>query len=165
MIDEVERTKVNLVNVWKNTNQNELEDLFSEHLYPLVRWYKSMDGLNYSTKDIKTFKGIRKNNNYNFSVYNKAANLYIERFNKDGMYEFTSGGTINQFQLTQPLIAGKRFFQYSLYYARLCEEIEKIISFKSEKFKLIKSNVGDAYVYNMFVNVLKLFYGEKREKF
>ena len=39
--------------------------LFEKNLFPLVKWYKTQDGLNYSVKDIKTFKGIKKNNNYN----------------------------------------------------------------------------------------------------
>lgn len=64
MDDEPESTKVEIINAWENTKQSELEDLFSDHLYPLVRWYKRRDGLNYSTKDIKTFKGIKKSNNY-----------------------------------------------------------------------------------------------------
>lgn len=157
MGDEPENIKVEIINAWENTKQSELEDLFSNHLYPLVRWYKRRDGLNYSAKDIKTFKGIKRNNNYNFSVYNRAANLYIERFNSEGMYELTSGKMINQFQLTQPLIAGKRFFQYSLHYVDMCEKIEKLVSFKFKEDELVKSGSGDSYVYNLFINVLMFF--------
>lgn len=160
MGDEPESTKVEIINAWENTKQSELKDLFSDHLYPLVRWYKRRDGLNYSTKDIKTFKGIKKSNNYNFSVYNRAANLYIERFNSEGMYELTSGKFINQFQLTQPIIAGKRFFQYSLHYVDLHEKIDKLVTFKFKEDELVKSGSGDSYVYNMFINVL-MFYVDK----
>lgn len=109
MHDDSESEKVQIINLWENTSQKKLGLLFEKNLFPLVKWYKTQDGLNYSVKDIKTFKGIKKNNNYNFSVYNRAANLYIERFNDEGMYELTSGKRVNQFQLTQPLIAGKRF--------------------------------------------------------
>ena len=160
MGDEPESTKVEIINAWENTKQSELENLFSDHLYPLVRWYKRRDGLNYSTKDIKTFKGIKKSNNYNFSVYNRAANLYIERFNSERMYELTSGKLINQFQLTQPLIAGKRFFQYSLHYVELYKKINKLVKFKFKEDELVKSGSGDSYVYNMFINVL-MFYVDK----
>jgi len=160
MVEEPEGTKVEIINAWENTEQEDLKDLFSDHLYPLVRWYKQKDGLNYSTKDIKTFKGIKKNNNYNFSVYNRAANLYIERFNAEGMYELTAGKSINQFQLTQPIIAGKRFFQYSLHYVDLYEQIDKFVSFKFNEDKIVKSGVGDNYVYNLFINVL-MFYVDR----
>ena len=160
MGDEPENTKVEIINAWENTKQSELENLFSDNLYPLVRWYKSKDGLNYSAKDIKIFKGIKKNNNYNFSIYNRAANLYIERFNSEGMYELTAGNLINQFQLTQPLIAGRRFFQYSLHYMELYKKVDKLVTFKFKGNELIKSGSGDSYVYSMFINVL-MFYVDK----
>ena len=160
MGDEPENTKVEIINAWENTKQSELENLFSDNLYPLVRWYKSKDGLNYSAKDIKIFKGIKKNNNYNFSIYNRAANLYIERFNSEGMYELTAGNLINQFQLTQPLIAGRRFFQYSIHYMELYKKLDKLVTFKFKGNELIKSGSGDSYIYSMFINVL-MFYVDK----
>ena len=160
MENESESTKIDIINSWENTNQSDLENLFSEHLFPLVNWYKGRNGLNYSTKDIKTFKGIKKNNNYNFSVYNRAANLYIERFNLEGMYELTSNKMINQFQLTQPIIAGKRFFLYSLHYEKLYVMLNKLVNFKFNEEVLVKSGAGDRYVYNMFINVL-MFYVDK----
>lgn len=159
MAYESESTKVEIINAWENINQSKLKNLFSDNLYPLVRWYKQSDGLNYSAKDIKIFKGIKKNNNYNFSVYNRAANLYIERFNTEGTFELLSGQLINQFQLTQPIIAGKRFFQYTLHYLDLYEKIEKrvIYRFNEKKGEIVKSGSGDNYVYNMFINVLMFF--------
>lgn len=163
MADEPEGTKVEIVNAWENTEQEKLKNLFSDNLYPLVRWYKQKDGLNYSTKDIKTFKGIKNNNNYNFSIYNRAANLYIERFNAEGMYELTSGKSINKFQLTQPIIAGKRFFEYSLHYVELYKQIDKLVSFKFNEDKIVKSGSGDSYVYNLFINAL-MFYVDRFNK-
>lgn len=160
MENESESTKIDIINSWENTSQSDLENLFSEHLFPLVNWYKGRNGLNYSTKDIKTFKGIKKSNNYNFSVYNRAANLYIERFNLEGMYELTSNKMINQFQLTQPIIAGKRFFLYSLHYEKLYVMLNKLVNFKFSEEELVNSGAGDRYVYNMFINVL-MFYVDK----
>lgn len=160
MADELETSKVEIINAWENTKQDKLKNLFCDHLYPLVRWYKQKDGLNYSTKDIKTFKGIKRNNNYNFSIYSRAANLYIEKFNTEGMYELASGKHINKFQLTQPVIAGKRFFQYSLHYVGLYDQIDKIISFNFNENQIVKSGIGDSYVYDLFVNVL-MFYVDR----
>lgn len=70
-----------------------------------------------------------------------------------------SGQLINQFQLTQPIIAGKRFFQYTLHYLDLYEKIEKrvIYRFNEKKGEIVKSGSGDNYVYNMFINVLMFF--------
>lgn len=38
MRDEPESEKVEIINAWENTKQSELEDLFSDHLYPLVQY-------------------------------------------------------------------------------------------------------------------------------
>ncbi len=159
MKDDSESEKVQIVNLWENTSQKKLGMLFEKNLFPLVKWYKTQDGLNYSVKDIKTFKGIKRSNNFNFSVYNRAANLYIERFNTEGMYELTSGKHVNQFQLTQPLIAGKRFFQYSLHYADLYDEVVELIDFKFKEIlnKKIYASAVDGYVKTLLVNVLMFF--------
>lgn len=162
MNDDSENDKVEIINYWENTSQKKLGLLFEKNLFPLVKWYKTQDGLNYSSKDIKTFKGIKKSNNYNFSVYNRAANLYIERFNSEGMYELTSGNMVNQFQLTQPLIAGKRFFQYSLHYADLYDKVEDHINFKFKDIldSKVFASSGDGYVKTLLINVV-MFYVDK----
>lgn len=162
MKDDSESEKVHIINLWENTSQKKLGLLFENNLFPLVKWYKTQDGLNYSVKDIKTFKGIKKSSNYNFSVYNRAANLYIERFNDEGMYELTSGNHVNQFQLTQPLIAGKRFFQYSLHYADLYDKVEEHIDFKYRDIldKRVFDATGDGYVKTLLINVV-MFYIDK----
>lgn len=163
MVDDDVSEKISIIERWEYTKQKELEDLFKEHLYPLVRWYKHQDGIGYSTKNIKTFKGIKPNSVYNFSVYNRAANLYIERFNREGMYELTSGRMINQFQLTQPIIAGKRFFEYSLHYlelkAKVEQHIESVLNI-AEKCLLPEEGAGDRYIKCLFVNVV-MFYVDK----
>ena len=130
MNDEDENEKRHVVDKWESTKQKELEVLFEDNLYPLVRWYKNQDGLGYSTKKIKTFKGINRNNTSNFAIYNRAAHLYVERFNQENMYELSSGKQINQFQLTQPIIAGKRFFEYCSHYLELKKQIEQVIDFR-----------------------------------
>lgn len=160
MNDESEDVKVAIINDWENLEQKKLADLFSNHLYPLVRWYKLKSGIKYSVKDIKVFKGIKKNNNYNFSIYNRAANMFIERFNSDKLYEITIGNLINQFQLTQPIIAGKRFFKYSIHYTKLYNKIIKLISSKYDKELVAISGSGDRYVYNLFINIL-IFYVDR----
>ncbi len=162
MYDNSENEKVQIINLWENTDPKKLGLLFEKNLFPLVKWYKTQDGLNYSVKDIKTFKGIKKNNNFNFSVYSRAANLYIERFNDEGMYELTSGKRVNQFQLTQTLIAGKRFFQYSLYYADLYDMVEKHVDFKFQDIfgNKVYESTGDGYVKTLFINVV-MFYIDK----
>lgn len=158
MSSESEDAKIKIIEKWENQNHKELAKFFEDNLYPLVRWHKNQGGLYYSTKKIKTFKGIKQNNNFHFALYHKAANLYIERFNQDGMYELTGGEKQPQFQLTQPLIAGRRFFEYSLYYFDLCKKLTEKIESKPKYF--IGGGTGNRYVKNLFVNA-GIFFADK----
>ncbi len=164
MRDDDETEKISIIERWETTNQKKLEHLFKDHLYPMVRWYKFQDGIGYSAKDIKTFKGIKTSNSFNFSIYNRAANLYVEHFNREGMYELASGKMINQFQLTQPVIAGKRFFEYSLHYLKLKETVEQLVEFKYKATNvdglIPESGVGDSYIKKLFINIV-MFYVDK----
>lgn len=157
MADESKTEKIKIVSDWENVNQKKLASFFENCLYPLVRYHKGEDGLYYSSKKIGCFKGIDPKNSYNFSLYHRAANLYIEHFNSEGMYELRSGEKINQFQLTQPIIAGKRFFQYTLYYFNLAKKIDEIIQDCSKKLEIPDSGSGNLYVLNLFRNILIFF--------
>ena len=161
MGDEEEGEKRSIINEWENIKQCDFEVLFANTLYPLTNWYKNRSGLNYSIKKIKVFKGIKTDNCYNFTVYHKAANRYIEEFN-NRFYNFISIGTVNQFQLTQPIIAGKGFFEYGLHYEKIKRTIESEIVTPFIKKKNIISEIslsraGDSYVYNLFLNIIIFF--------
>lgn len=157
MSDCSESEKIKIINSWENEKQKELSLFFEYNLYPLIQWYRNKQGLYYSSKKINAFKGIKQNNKYHFSIYHKAANLYIEHFNSEGMYELTSGEKVNQFQLTQPLIAGKRFFQYTLYYFNLYKQVIKLIESKIESNFISTYGSGNCYVRNLFVNIVVFF--------
>lgn len=162
MSDDSVAEKISLINRWEDTNQDDLASFFKDVLYPLVRWFRGKDGLGYSSKKISFFKGIKKNNTYNFSVYHKSANLYIEQMNQNNVYEILSEKKISQFQLSQPLIAGKRFFFYTLHYYGLYRKIDGMVD---KKFPDLRNGGrGDQLVRNLFINILLFFvdrFGEK----
>lgn len=155
MNDDSVETKTQIINTWENSNQKQLAALFENSLYPLVQWHRRLNGLGYSSKDINTFKGIQRNSGFNFSVYHKAANLYIEQANQSNVYELLSDRKICQFQLTQPIIAGKRFFAYTLHYLELNKQIDEKIAFKYPE--LSNGGRGDWLVRNLFVNAVMFF--------
>lgn len=158
MADNDENQKIKIVSTWENENQKELAKFFEYHLYPLVQWCKGKDGLYYSDKKIKIFKGIKKESIYSYAIYHKAANLYIENFNHQNLYELTNSEKIAQFQLTQPLIAGERFFYYTHYYFNLYKKILKEIDKRKTKYEFIFENgTGNSYVKNLFINILIFF--------
>lgn len=157
MNSEDENQKVKIINRWENVNQDDLSDLFKSYLYPLTQWYKGKEGLDYSSSKIDSFKGIKGVNIYNYSTYHKASNLYVEQFNANGSNELLALKSLNQFQLTQPLIAGKRFFNYTLHYANLLESIQKQINRFHAQKEIPGSGSGDIYIKQLYESSLLFF--------
>ncbi len=157
MNSEDENQKVKIINSWENMNQNDLDDLFKSYLYPLTQWYKGKEGLGYSSSKIDCFKGIKGANIYNYAIYHKASNLYVEQFNTNGSNELLSSKYLNQFQLTQPLIAGKRFFYYTLHYGKLLEKIQKQINRFHDHNQIPSKRSGDIYIKQLYECSLLFF--------
>lgn len=158
MNNEDENLKIKIINNWENKKQGKLEELFKDYLFPLTQWYKWKNGLGYSSKNIATFKGIKINNIYNYAIYQKASNLFIEQMNNNGSVEILAAKPLNQFQLTQPLIAGKRFFEYTHHYDDLLEKIQnKIHDFHKDADEIPSVRSGDCYIKQLYENVLLFF--------
>ena len=157
MNSEVENLKVKIINRWENVNQDDLDNLFKNYLYPLTRWYRRKNGLGYSSSKIDSFKGIKGVNIYNYSVYHKASNLYVEQFNANGSNELLASKSLNQFQLTQPLIAGRRFFYYTLHYGKLLENIQKQINRFHKEDEIPSRRSGDIYIKQLYECSLVFF--------
>ncbi|MBF8153998.1 DUF262 domain-containing protein [Exiguobacterium sp. TBG-PICH-001] len=159
MTAEDESQKVNVISRWEAVNQEDLSNLFKNYLYPLTQWYKGKHGLGYSSSKIDAFKGIDTTHVYNYALYHKASNLFIEQFNKNGHHELLASNSLNQFQLTQPLVAGKRFFDYILHYGQLLEQIQKLIkqSYPEDENQIPRKGTGDTYIMQLFECSLLFF--------
>jgi len=157
MDDKDEHQKVRVINQWENVNQNDLNDLFESYLYPLTQWYKGKNGLGYSSSKIDVFKGIKTTNVFNYAIYHKASNLFVEQFNANGSSELLATRTLNQFQLTQPLMAGNRFFNYSIHYGKQLEQIQKLIKMVHNDEQIPSRRSGDLYIKQLYECVLLFF--------
>lgn len=157
MDDADEHLKVKIINQWEDRNQDILNDLFKSYLYPLTQWYKGKNGLGYSSSKIDVFKGIKASNVYNYAIYHKASNLFVEQFNANGNSEILSSRALNQFQLTQPLMAGKRFFHYALHYGKQLEQIQKIINRDLNDEQIPSRRSGDLYIKQLYECALLFF--------
>ncbi len=157
MNSEDENKKIKIINNWENINQDDLNDLFKCYLYPLTQWYKGKEGIGYSVSKIDLFKGIKGANNNNYAIYHKASNLYVEQFNANGSNELLSSKILNQFQLTQPLIAGKRFFNYTLHYGKLLEKVKVKIKRFHDDNQIPDKRFGDIYIKQLYECSLLFF--------
>lgn len=157
MNDEEENQKIRIINQWENVNQDDLNDLFKIYLYPLTQWYKGKSGLGYSSSKIDVFKGIKTTNVFNYAIYHKASNLFVEQFNANGSNELLASRALNQFQLTQPLMAGKRFFYYTLHYRNLLEQVQRLVSKVHTEEQVPSRRTGDLYIKQLYECALLFF--------
>lgn len=159
MTRDSEQLKIKLISEWEDTDQNALEELFRTYLYPVIRWYKNRDGLNYSSDRIQNFKGIKQANTYNYGIYHKASNIFIEQVNSSGSDELLNFGELNQFQLTQPIIAGKRFFLWTLHYSILLDQVKNKINnyYHNSEAELPSKRTGDIYIKQLYEASLMFF--------
>lgn len=118
-----ERETMDLIQQWENIDQMRLSMIFEWYLYPIHQWQRNKDGIGYSSKNIDVFKGINADSTFNYAMYHKASHLYVEQFNRSGNHELFASIPIMQFQLTEPIIAGRRFFEYILYYEKLLKKV------------------------------------------
>lgn len=161
MNSEKESQKIELINRWENLNQEELSDLFRVYLYPLTQWYKGKSGVGYDSRKIDTFKGIKPENTANYAIYHKASNLFIEQLNNSGVNELTASKKLNQFLITQPVISGRSFFNYTLHYNELLEKTRKRIEQVINKDDLSPNKrSGDIYVKQLFESS-SLFFADR----
>ena len=149
--------KIHINNEWMKISEDKLKMLFSVYLYPIIMWSKNKNGLYYSSKNIDTFKGIRNENLFNYALYHKASHQYTASYNELGHYRMCLPEKINQFQLTQPVIAGSIFFKYTIYYYNLLVKIRKKIEVIYEAELIPDVRTGDKYVKNLFEAVLLFF--------
>lgn len=157
MTDESEQSKLELVERWETVDQRNLEELFSYYLYPMLRWQKGKDGLDYNSNKIDVFKGLVQSSTFNFAIYHKASNVFVEQFNASDSGLVVGSGKMNQFQLTQPIIAGKRFFTWTLHYVELLKQIQELISDYHVDSPLPSNVSGDRYVRRLYEASLMFF--------
>ena len=127
----------------RNNNENKIEDLFDDYLFPIHNWSEKVKTRTFSTDDIDCYKGIKHDCLY----------PYAKRTEK----------AMPIFQITEPFIAGKDFFDMVHYYQPLLEYLKKEVF---EKYSLLKEimvkhdNGGAGYYYckKLFYCVLLAYY-------
>ena len=129
---ETAEEKERVVETWEAAPLQELSDLFSIYLYRLRRWIhgKNADGFN---KDkIDEFKGLSAQNaEYPCARAVRIVDLYVSDYNKS-MHSAVHQRMPYPFQLDQPVINGKRFFEMIAHYFDLFSKIRDTHDLRDE---------------------------------
>ena len=134
---------------WEAKDPSEIRKLFDLYLFPIWNWSRKVKTYTFTTKDIDVYKGVIEGETY---PYAKRASQAMPFF-----------------QLTEPFVAGKCFFEMIDYYMNLKDDVEEEIYNKkcyeeikkvlcSEEKKIDYKSVGFRYVKNLFFCALIFFY-------
>lgn len=132
------------VNKWEMKNVAKIRELFCDYLFPIWNWSRKRKTWTFTNKDIDTYKGISANCPYTFAQRTYKA--------------------MPCFQITEPFIAGKDFFDMVDHYLRLIENLERelknnlilpdICSYFDDK----PCSVGMKHVKRLYKAALLLYY-------
>lgn len=104
-----------LIADWEKIPSNELSTLFAAYLYRVRGWIKGHSSREYTKEDVGLFKGIplQKAQQYPYGEIYQIADNYVRE----------DIGRSFPFQLDQPILNGRYFFQMVSYYRDLCRNV------------------------------------------
>ena len=124
-------------------------------MFPIIRWQRGECGLGYSKDHIDTFKGVDCASSYNVTRYNKAAIKFLEK--SDNFAYFLNSKKSSKFLLTQDLLSGEYFFNYTAHYLDLCRKVDNLIRGKYNDKLTPRYKTGDKYMVRLFTCLIIAF--------
>jgi uncharacterized protein with ParB-like and HNH nuclease domain len=169
MADDNEATKAKVIENWENEDSDMLATLFDEFLFKVKNWSRLRSARSFTKNEIYLFKGANLNkHNYPYGERLKMINYVVNRVEHYQPISYP-------FQLSEPIISGKGFFDFIRYYNDIYKRYQfnnnpsLLMSEISDKttqiFKLLKyyknrNRIGDEYVREMF-DCAVLYYWDK----
>ncbi len=164
-----EEERIKIVEKWESIETEKLSELFSLYLFRIRNWSRGYSAKYFTKNDIDLFKGINLNvvEDYPYTKIYRIVHYYIDEFNNSYHRNIDKKQIEYPFQLDQPIINGKRFFEMIYHYYEMINEITN--NEDNEILKMIKTykgshRTGDKYTRNLFYCGLIYFidrFGEK----
>lgn len=132
------------VTKWEAKDTKEIKELFDLYLFPIWNWSRGNKTKQFTAKEIDTYKGVQEGSYYS----------YARRANKAAPY----------YQITEPFVAGKDFFEMVEHYLEMLQDIKSEIrtndAFKdlSETLNRKENSAGFRYSKNLFYCALLAYY-------
>jgi hypothetical protein len=170
---EEDRTKC--VDCWETSVDNgTLKPILSNHLFKIRKWSKNEWKYDFTKDEIEEFKGIslHKKQQYPYESAMRMLDGFVGNAQNDKFLRNLQIAQIFPFQITTPIINGKRFFEYVDFYITQREklfDLNKEDPVKAERPEFVKfledycygyygwSRSGDEKVRNLYENILIAF--------
>lgn len=165
-----ESERLTCVEAWEcNVNPEgesiSLHTVMGDYLFRMRNWAMRDSGKEFTREHISIFKGVNLHrNSYPFTSSMKALNYQVEQYNRDPVREWDMQEMAYPFLVDQPMVNGKRFFEYIQRYIGLYKEL--FVDPKEELVGLMeiingyggRSRKGDHYVRNLFLCSVMFYY-------
>jgi len=135
------------VSKWEAADGKKINDLFSVYLFPALKWMHGENAVAFSSKYIDSYKGIPANTQYTYAKRATNAMPY--------------------FQVNEPFIEGRDFFEMVNHYLELVDDLKCEITGDDTLFPEIQQiitkneyceSTGFKYAANLFYCVLLSYY-------
>lgn len=174
MESDNEEDKIKCIEKWETSVDNgTLKTILGNHLFKIRKWSKNESKYDFTKDEIEEFKGIslHQKQQYPYETAIRMLDGCVDRARNDKLLANLNIIQTFPFQITMPIINGKRFFEYVDYYITLHEKLfgfEKKDSIRSKIPEFVKFyeeycnysyswRSGDEKVRNLYENLLIQF--------
>lgn len=170
-----EDDRIKCVESWETSVDNgTLKPILGNHIFKIRKWSKNEWKYDFTKDEIDEFKGVslHQKQKYPYESAMRMLDGFVENARNDKFLRNLQIGQTFPFQITSPIINGKRFFEYVDFYITQREKLfdfNKNDSVKAEVSKFIKFyenfchdyygcwRSGDEKVRNLYENILITF--------
>lgn len=148
MDSDSEEERAKCVERWENSVDNgTLKPIFENHLFKIRKWSRNQREFYFTKENIDEFKGIslHQKQKYPYETAMRILDGFVENANKDKISQNLQVTPIFPFQITMPIINGKRFFEYVDFYISLKEKL-----FKENKENPKFADFYDEYCFDYY---------------
>lgn len=132
------------VEKWERTDPKDIHLLFQDYLFPVKHWIEKDNGHRFTSADIDEFKGVSFDLQYYYAM------------------RTVKGMPI--FQIDQPFVSGKSFFEYVEHYLNLLSDVKAAVSKDDINLFLDGAGVGYSYAKQLFYCAV-LYYCDRFRNF
>lgn len=175
MVFDSEEDRIKCVERWETSVDNEtLKPILGNHLFKIRKWCKNEWKYDFTKDEIDEFKGIslHQKQKYPYESSMRMLDGFVANAQNDKFLQNLQIAQTFPFQITSPIINGKRFFEYVDFYIIQREKLFNCNNVDSTKAKLPEFvkfykdycfdyygwwRSGDEKVRNLYENIILIF--------
>lgn len=122
-----EHLKSATVDAWEGMQTTELSTLFADFLFRVRSWSKLNSARFFTKNDTELFKGVNLDTlgSFNYAVPLRIAHHFVNNYNNSFERDIDNAKMEYPFQLDQPIINGRRFFEMVDHYKKVYDSYHK----------------------------------------